>query len=117
MTGSAFSLSSLYPASAFNLLQGETMLGGLKGATRHHFCPSCMAWLYTQPEGMDAFVNVRSSMLDDPSGHRPFIETFRREGLSWVLSGAEKSFDTTPADEEFGELMGAYAQWDERVQQ
>jgi hypothetical protein len=115
MTASAFSLSSLYPADRFEPIQGETMLGGLKGATRHHFCPSCMSWLYTQPEGMDGFVNVRSTMLDDPAAHRPFVDVFLGEGMPWVSTGAEHRYEAMPDQSHFAELTAAYAAWDERV--
>jgi hypothetical protein len=115
MTASAFSLSSLYPADRFEPIQGETMLGGLKGATRHHFCPSCMSWLYTQPEGMDGFVNVRSTMLDDPTTHRPFVDVFLGEGMPWVATGAEHRYEAMPDQSHFAELTAAYAAWDERV--
>ena len=42
MTGSAFSLSSLYPADAFQVTAGEPILGGLREETRHFFCPDCL---------------------------------------------------------------------------
>ena len=114
MTGSAFSLSSLYPAEAFAVLQGETMLGGMRAGPRHHFCPSCMSWLFTQPEGMDAFVNVRSTMLDAPARHRPFADVFVSEGLGWGQSGAVRRYEREPDESEFEELMAAYAAWDGR---
>ncbi len=112
MTASAFCLSSLYPADHFERTQGETMLGGLKGAPRHHFCPSCMSWLFTRPDGMDAFVNVRSTMLDDPASHRPFVDVFLGEGLAWVASGATRGYETMPDEADFGALTAAYAEWD-----
>ena len=55
MTASAFSLSSLYPNNEFEVTLGEPVLGGLHGATRHYFCPHCMSWLYTRPDGLDDF--------------------------------------------------------------
>src|SRR6478735_12330017 len=67
MTASAFSLSVLYPSASFEVVQGEPVIGGLHGATRHFFCPHCMSWLFTRPEGLDEFVNVRTVMLDDAS--------------------------------------------------
>jgi hypothetical protein len=76
MTGSAFSLSSLYSADAFALVAGDPVLGGLRAQARHYFCPACMSWLYTRPAGMDAFVNVRATLLGDAAAYRPFIETY-----------------------------------------
>ncbi len=117
MAASAFSLNSLYPADRFERLQGDTVLGGLKGPARHHFCPSCMSWLFTQPESMDDYVNVRSALLDAAAAHRPFADAWLSEGLGWANSGAERGFDTVPAEEEFPQLIADYAAWDGRVKQ
>jgi hypothetical protein len=111
MSASAFSLSSLYDRGRFEVSQGEPVLGGLKGATRHFFCSSCMSWLFTRPEGMDEFVNVRSTMFENPEAHRPFVETYYREALPGVETGAVERFDTLPEEDQFGPLIGAYAQW------
>jgi hypothetical protein len=40
------------------------------GTTRHFFCPHCMSRMFTRPDGFD-FVNLRATMLDDPSGFVP----------------------------------------------
>ena len=116
MTGGAYSLSSLYPAQQFTS-EGETSMGGIKGGTKHHFCPSCMSWLFTVPEGLDQFVNVRSSMFDDAADHRPFADMWLSEALPGSASGAPKRLETVPGEEEFGALVGEYAQWDGRVSQ
>jgi hypothetical protein len=65
MTASAFSLSTLYSSHGFKVTLGEPIIGGLHGATRHYFCAHCMSWLFTRPEGMDEFVNVRATMMED----------------------------------------------------
>ena len=114
MTGGTYALSSLYPEERF-ASEGETVLGGIKGATKHHFCPSCMSWLFTVPEGFDAFVNVRSSMFDNAVEHRPFADMWLSEALPGANSGAPRRFDTVPQEEEFVALMSAYATWDGRV--
>ena len=115
MTASAFSLSSLYPAEAFELVEGETVPGGLRGETRHHCCPSCMSWLFTVPPGMDAYVNIRPALLDEAEAHRPFMDVWLSEGLGWAKSGAPRAYQTVPGEDEFPELMAAYAAWDGRV--
>lgn len=109
MTASAFSLSSLYPSGAFEVTAGSPVVGGLRGATRHYFCPDCMSWLFTRPEGMDAFVNVRSTMLDDTRGYRPFVETYTSEKLAWATTGAVRSFEAFPPEGLFPELLAAFA--------
>ncbi len=111
MASSAFSLSSLYDADRFAVTRGEPVLGGLKGATRHYFCPSCMTWLFTRPDGMDAFVNVRSTMFEEPARHRPFVDTYLQEALPGIETGAIQRFDGLPGEDQFGPLMGSYAQW------
>lgn len=108
MTASAYSLSSLYPVEAFELTAGEPVLGGLRGATEHLFCPSCMSWLFTRPEGLKGFINVRSSLLDDANAHAPFVETFTSEKLAFAATGATHSFATFPPSEAFPELLTGY---------
>jgi hypothetical protein len=109
MTSSAFSLSSLFPSSAFSISSGEPVIGGLHGATRHFFCGHCMSWLFTRPKGMDDFVNVRSTMLEDARDYEPFIETYTDEKLEWATTGAKHSFSKFPPQEKFPELLQAYA--------
>jgi len=111
MTGGAYSLSSLYPWEAFELTRGEPVLGGIKAGTRHYFCPSCLSWLYTRPEGMDDYVNIRSSLFDDAASHQPFMETHHREALPGAATGAVERFDTAPEPDQFGPLLAAYAEW------
>ena len=72
MTGSAYSLSAAIPSDGFRVTAGEPVIGGLHGATRHYFCGHCMSWLFTRPEGMDWFVNLRPTMLDEPGWFEPF---------------------------------------------
>ena len=117
MTGSAYSLSSLYPAERFRVTDGETVRGGMKTGPDHQFCPECLSWVYTVPEGMDAFVNVRASMFDDAAEHRPYVEMCRSEALPGVVTGAVRSYDQFPQEEEFPELLAGYVAWDEGVKQ
>jgi hypothetical protein len=76
MTASAFSLSAGFPSEGFTVTKGEPVIGGLHGATRHYFCPHCMSWMFTRAEGFDWFVNLRATMLDDPSWFTPFGKRF-----------------------------------------
>ena len=117
MSSSAFSLSSLYPADRFQVENGETVRGGVGTGPSHMFCPTCMSWLFTMPEGLEGFVNVRSTMFEDATEHRPFIETYRAEGFDWASSGAARTYETAPEDSEFSDLVTAYGEWDGRVKQ
>jgi hypothetical protein len=108
MTGSAFSLSALLPSSGFSVTKGDPVIGGLHGGTRHYFCSHCMSWLFTRPEGMDQFVNLRATMLDDPSWFVPFIETYTSEKLPWATTSAVHSFERFPPMEEYASLVDEY---------
>jgi hypothetical protein len=110
MTSSAFSLTAMTPDEGFAVTAGEPVIGGLHGATRHFFCPRCMSWLFTRPEGVDAFVAVRTPMLDDPSGLEPFVETMTAEKMPWAATPALVSFEGFPTPAEFGPLMQRYAE-------
>jgi hypothetical protein len=109
MTSSAFSLSALYAAGAFTVTQGCPVIGGLHGVDRHYFCPRCMSWLFTRPHGIDEFVNVRASLLDNFRAYRPFMETWTCEKLPWANTPAVESFTKLPEPHDFPRLMQAYA--------
>ena len=55
MSSSAFSLSAAIASEGFAVTKGAPVIGGLHGATRHYFCPHCMSWMFTRPEGLDWF--------------------------------------------------------------
>ncbi len=109
MTASASSLSALYPRHRFEVVEGEPVLGGLHGATRHFFCPYRMSWLFTRPEGLDDLVNVRSTMLENANGLAPFMETYTREALPWAKTPALHSFEGLPPMELYPELLAEFA--------
>ncbi|TAJ73852.1 MAG: GFA family protein [Phenylobacterium sp.] len=110
MTASAFSLSALFPAEAFEVTAGEPVIGGLHGAeAQHFFCPYCMSWMFTRPSQPPGFVNVRSTMFDGVEGLEPFVETYVSEKLPWATTPAVRSFAEFPPAEAWGELSGAYA--------
>ncbi|MDX0425297.1 GFA family protein [Sinorhizobium medicae] len=111
MTSSAFSLSIAIPSEGFEVTSGEPVIGGLHGATRHYFCPHCMSWMFTRPEGMDWFVNLRATLLDDASWYRPFIETWTCEKLPWANTSAIHSYKALPPLEDFEQLLADYARY------
>jgi hypothetical protein len=110
MSSSAFSLSAAFPSDAFSVTKGEPVIGGLHGPTRHFFCPHCMSWMFTRPDGFDWLVNVRPTMLDDASWFMPFAEMWTSERLPWATTPALHSYPTIPAFEEFERLAKEYAQ-------
>ncbi len=109
MSSSAYSLSAAIPADAFEVTEGEPVIGGLHGPARHYFCPHCMSWMFTRPEGMDWFVNLRPTMLDDPSWFVPFVETWTSEKLPWATTPAKYSYPAIPEAEVFADLTREYA--------
>jgi len=112
MSSSAYSLTAIIPADGFEITKGEPVIGGLHGPDLHHyFCGHCMTWMFTRPEGMDWFVNVRPNLFDDVSWFRPFIETCVSTKLPFAETGAVRSFETFPEPHQYEELMQAYAQW------
>ncbi len=72
MSASAYSVSGAWPAEQFEIIAGEPVIGGLHGATRHYFCGHCMSWMFTRPEGFDAFVNVRTTLARYAAGRSAF---------------------------------------------
>ncbi|WP_048307879.1 GFA family protein [Halomonas sp. PR-M31] len=114
MTASAFSLSLSIPSEGFAVTAGEPVIGGLHGATRHYFCPHCMSWMFTRPEGMDQFVNVRSSMLDEYGWFVPFVEFWTQEGLPWAKTPAMYCYETQPEFVAFGKLIEEFSRYGPR---
>jgi hypothetical protein len=68
-----------------------------------------MSWLFTRPDGFDSFVNIRLTMLDDPSPYPPYIETCTSEKLPWATTPAVKSFEKFPPLEAYEGLASDYA--------
>ncbi len=110
MSSSAFSLTAMVPVDAFAVVKGETVIGGLRGPQlHHHFCPSCMSWMFTRIAGVDAFLNVRPTLLDDPGWFSPFIETMTKEKLPWAETPARHRFEGFPAMEDLPRLIAEFA--------
>lgn len=110
MTGSAFSLSAMIPADGFQVTAGQPVIAGLKGPVQHHhFCPDCMTWMFTRIAGVDAFVNIRPTLLEDGRWCVPFIETMTRDRLPWVQTPARHAFDGFPPTESYPALMAEFA--------
>lgn len=108
MSSSAFSLSAAIPSRGFEVIRGEPVLGGLRSPElRHFFCPACMTWMFTRflPE----FVNVRVTMLDEVSWFSPFVETWTRTKLPWVMLPTVHSYAELPPVEDYGMLTAEFA--------
>jgi hypothetical protein len=109
MSASAFSLTLTIPSEGFEVVRGETAIGGLRGPEiRHHHCDSCKSWLFTRVEGLDFFVNLRASMLDDHRWFAPYVEVFTSEMLPWAVTGAVRSYAGQPEMPEYQALIAEY---------
>lgn len=110
MSASAYSLTAAFPSEGFEVVEGETVIGGLHGAQHHHFCGWCMSWMFTRVEGFDFFVNVRPTMFGDRSWFSPYIETYTSEKLAWASTTAIRSFEQFPPFEDYEALMREFAE-------
>lgn len=109
MTASAFALTITLPIDGLRVTQGEPVIGGLHGATRHHFCAHCLSWMFTLPAGDPGFVNLRAPILDDHGWFVPFIEVFTEARLPSAETGALYSYATGPEPSEYGALARKFA--------
>jgi len=111
MTGGAYSTSVAVPRGGFALTKGETVIGGLHGERLHHqHCDYCKSWVYTDFEPDMGFVNVRATMLDDPSWVTPFVQNYTSEALPWAVVDSPHSYAKFPEMEEFQPLLAEFAQ-------
>jgi len=112
MTGSAFSTTLSVPSSGFEVIAGQTVIGGIHGdQARHYHCEWCKSWMFTRIEPDMGFVNVRPAMLDHPEGFAPYVEMQVAEKLPWASTGAPRSYDRFPEFDEYEGLMREYAAW------
>ena len=111
MAAGAYSLTAMFPVAAFEVIDGEPVVGGAPSEMLSHMCcPDCKAWMFTRIAGNDVFVNVHPTMLDDMSWFTPFIETVTKEKLAWVETPARHSFEGFPPRDQFKSLVAEYAQ-------
>jgi hypothetical protein len=109
MSASAFSTTLMVPLDAFAVIAGETVPGGLHNPDRaHQHCDWCKGWIYTKLPAAVPFVNVRATLLDDPSWFAPWMESYTSEALPWAKTGATRSFAKFPEMHEYEGLMAAY---------
>ena len=110
LTSGPYSLSLMLPESGFEVLEGETVLGGEhRPESRHHYCAHCKSWLFTTGDLMPGMVNFRPTMLEDASWVVPFVDMMVAEKLPGVVTGAARSYPGWPPPEDYGALMEAFA--------
>lgn len=109
MSASAYSLSAAIPTEGFAVIAGEPVVAGSSPHIGHHFCPDCMTWMFTRMPGLDFFVNVRPTMLNDVAWYSPFVETYTSEKLACATVPAVHSYTKFPEMSEMEPLIAAYA--------
>lgn len=110
MSASAFSLTAMVTPATFRVTAGETVRGGAKTPQLdHRFCPDCMSWMFTRIAGVEDFLNLRPTMLDDPRWSVPFIETMTSDRLPWATTPARHSYAGFPPPEDYGPLLAEFA--------
>jgi hypothetical protein len=110
MSASAFSTTLIVPAAGFEVVRGETVIGGIHGKEgQHNHCDWCKSWLFTRATLAPEMVNVRATMLDDARWFEPFVETYVSEALPWARTPAKHSYPEFPPMEDYGRLMAEFA--------
>jgi hypothetical protein len=111
MSASAYSLTVTVPAEGFEVIGGTPVIGGLHGEqVHHHHCDHCKSWVFTRVDGLDFFVNLRATMLDEHRWFAPFVEFWTDERLPWAETGAPHSFGTVPDLDGFQPLIAEFAE-------
>lgn len=110
LSSGAYSLTIMLPPDGFEVLAGETEIGGLHRAEiQHHYCTHCKSWIYTTGPLLGGNVNFRPTMLEDASWVTPYLETWALTKLPGVETGAKHSFPEFPPPDQYGALMEGYA--------
>jgi hypothetical protein len=110
-TGSAFSMSIVFPATALHLEKGQpvkterTLANGSKNCS--YVCGQCYSRLYTQRDGSPT-INLRAGTLDETSRIRPVSQIWTSSAQAWAIMEEDGilSYSEQPAD--FGPLIEAW---------
>jgi hypothetical protein len=112
MSASAFSTTITLPADALEVTQGETVTGGLHGTeAQHQHCDWCKSWVFTRLRPTSGAVNLRATMLDDPTWFAPYLENYASEKLPWAQTGAVESFEAFPDKADYPRIIAAFGAW------
>ncbi|MEO9818909.1 MAG: GFA family protein [Paracoccaceae bacterium] len=102
-SASAYSLSVMFPRDGVHC-SGELVTGGLGSNGRtHYFCKSCLNFVYSQIDGAEHRIKLRTSVLNDAASFEPFVELMTDEKLPWASVPATHSFPLVPTS--LGELQ------------
>lgn len=100
----------MFPADGFSYT-GALIKGGLgSGGRQHYFCKSCLNFVYSQIEGAEHRINLRTSVLDDAAAFKPFVEVMTDEKMPWARVPVVHSFARYPeTQDQLQALMDEYS--------
>ena len=67
-----------------------------------------MGWLFTLPDSMDPFVDIRATSMEDARSYGPPIKTKSAEKLPWAVTGAVRRLERFSTAEAFRALLTQY---------
>jgi hypothetical protein len=113
-SASAFSLTTMFQSESVSFT-GPLQKGGLKDPDRvHHFCKSCLNFIYSQIKGAEHRINLRTSVLHDAASFKPFVEVMAEEKMPWAHVPIAHSFSRYPTSlDELQRLMDEFASQDD----
>jgi hypothetical protein len=114
LTSGPYSLTLMLPKAGFNVDEGEPVQGGLHGPNAMMYCAHCKSWLFNSIPGVRDLVCFRATLLDDASWVVPFVDAWTEEKLPGVVSGAQRSFERSPPEAQFGGIMADFARFSAR---
>jgi len=100
-TGSAFSLSAVFPAGALQITAGQprrterVLPDGAKNVS--WMCADCQSRIHTQREGRPT-LNLRAGTLDDTSWVRPAAQMWTSSAQPWAIVPGILSYEEQPTD-------------------
>jgi hypothetical protein len=91
-TGSAFGEQARFPRGNVTIsgVSTEYVRVGDEGSrVAFHFCPTCGATVYYEPEGLEAFVAIPVGAFADPGFPSPRVSVYEARMHKWVVPPPE----------------------------
>ncbi|WP_287459445.1 GFA family protein [Sphingomonas sp.] len=91
-TGSIFGAQARYPREQVTI-EGDssqwTRRGDSGESATLHFCPTCGATVYWEPNAMPGFVSVAVGAFADPAFPPPYVSVYEERVHPWALALGE----------------------------
>ncbi|MEN2425184.1 GFA family protein [Chromobacterium vaccinii] len=93
-TGSVFGQQARFYRKDVAIAGDSTVyvrVGDEGSRVKFHFCPTCGATVYYEPEGLEEFVAIPVGAFADPSFQAPSVSVYEERKHGWVVvpEGAE----------------------------